>query len=339
MNARTLETSPSGAFTLEQLRGVRRVVSHGRCPDGVASAMIVHDAYARHAKADPLSGFFPEILFVAHSTREHRDLEPRPGTMFVDFSPKPDRLKEWISVGTLVLDHHVKGSTVQAFVEAGLGVFGDEATQPGVCGATLAYEHVWKPLVGTPEAFDLEPLVLKEMARLSGIRDTWQTKDPSWLQACKMAEALRWWPETQLVGTPVSTWPETLALGEVLWDKKTSTVRKIVDQIFWWTSSGGIRVAFFQGSKFSSDVTEALDVHPEPPDIAIGYDLVFEDGHHKMIFSTRSHKGFDCAALALAHGGGGHTAAAGFSVPFDPSTSPNPYKLMQDVLSAYEGKA
>src|ERR1051325_3448736 len=130
-----------GHFTLGQLRKIKTVISHGNnCPDGVASAMIVADAYGYG------DGDGPEILIIDHQSDEKAKLAAKPGMLFVDFSPPEERAQEFLAAGTLCLDHHKKGSSVQAFVEAGLGVFGDEDLNPGVCGATLAYEHVWKPL-------------------------------------------------------------------------------------------------------------------------------------------------------------------------------------------------
>lgn len=323
-----------GHFTIDQLQNVKVIISHGNnCPDGVASAMIVANAYAGSDERR-------DIFTVDHGGEDRAELEPQPGMMFVDFSPPEDKAKAFIEAGALVLDHHAKGSSVQAFVEAGLGVFGDERRDPGVCGAVLAYEHVWKPLKALEDSssnpLETDSLVVREFARLSGIRDTWQTQSPDWLKACKMAEALRFWPLEDLLLTPPGSWPEIVAVGETLWDRKIRTVNKVSERSYRWTSPKGTRIAFFQGVKLSSDVAEALD---KTVDLVIGYDVLYEDGVLKMIFSTRSHTHYDCGTLALAHGGGGHTKAAGFSVPLDLETSPNPYKLMQDTISAYESRA
>lgn len=323
-----------GHFSLTQLQNIKIIISHGNnCPDGVSSAMIVANAY---------SGFEekPEIFTVDHGGEDRANLEPQPGLMFVDFSPPEAKAKEFIEAGTLVLDHHAKGSSVQAFVEAGLGVFGDERRDPGVCGAVLAYEHVWKPLkaIQSPSAspLDTDALIVQEFARLSGIRDTWQTQSPDWLKACKMAEALRFWPLDDLLDVPPGSWPEIVAIGETLWDRKTRTVDKVSERAYRWTSAKGTRVAFFQGVKLSSDVAEVLD---KTVDLVIGYDVIYEDGVLKMIFSTRSHTHYDCGTLALSFGGGGHTKAAGFNVPLDLETSPNPYKLMQQTITDYENRS
>jgi oligoribonuclease NrnB/cAMP/cGMP phosphodiesterase (DHH superfamily) len=323
-----------GKFSIDQLKAVKTVISHGNnCPDGVSSAMIVADAYAGFSEK-------PTIRTVDHGGEERANLEPSPGMMFVDFSPPEAKAQAFIDAGTLVLDHHAKGSSVQAFVAAGLGVFGDENKDPGVCGAVLAYEHVWVPLKAhqghNQGALDVDALIVREFARLSGIRDTWQTRSPDWLKACKMAEALRFWPLEGLLKAAPWVWRNHVELGDIIWDRKTKTVTKVAERAYRWTSPKGTRVAFFQGVKLSSDVAEALD---KQVDLVIGYDVIYEDGALKMIFSTRSHTDFDCGTLALTFGGGGHTKAAGFSVVLDPETSPNPYKMMQATLSGYESRA
>lgn len=329
-----------GFFTRDQLRNIKTVISHGNnCPDGVASAMVVADAYRALLGTAPL----PEIRVVDHQSEEKANLEPAAGMLFVDISPSEEKAQAFIDVGTLVLDHHKKGSSVQAFVRAGLGVFGDEDRDPGVCGAVLAYEHVWKPLRegGQPapegasfptEALAIEPLIVREFSRLSGIRDTWQTRSPDWLKACKMAEALRFWPLEKLLELKPLEWKPFIDLGQVLWDRKTRTVTKVSERVFRWTSPRGTRVAIFQGVKLSSDVAEAIG---SSTDLIVAYDIAYENGEFKLICSTRSRGAYDCGALALAYGGGGHTRAAGFNHPMD-LDSPNPYQMVQRLVVAHE---
>lgn len=323
-----------GFFTLEQLHKVRLVISHGNnCPDGIASAMIVLDAYSPRRR--------PEIRFIDHGSDEKANLEAVPGMMFVDFSPLPEKAQPFIDAGAFCLDHHAKGSSVQAFVAAGLGVFGDEKRDPGICGATLAYEHVWKPLRYQHSMLHIEPLIVQDFARLAGIRDTWQKHDPDWEKACQMAEALRFWGGDHALtitsGTPLE-WRKRLGfeqhLGEFLWARKLKTLSKIAEKVMRWTSPKGTRVAIFQGVKYSSDVAETVG---DTVDLIVAYDIAHEDGVLKLIFSTRSRGRFDCGSMALAHGGGGHTPAAGFSVPMT-LDSPNPYRMVQDTITNYEAR-
>jgi|SRR5688572_19300511 len=313
-------------FSVEQLKSIKTVITHGNCPDGIASAMIVADAYAGTDIA------MPAIREISHGSPEKADLEPAPGMMFVDFSPDPARAQDFIAAGALCLDHHAKGSSVQDFVKAGLGVFGDENDNPGVCGAVLAYEHVWKPLRAEHQ---IDHEVIESFARLSGIRDTWQRQSPDWLKACELAEALRFWSWEKLRGVPPAEWAGYFdQLGRHVWEKKTKTVAKVSERVYRWTSPRGTRAGFFQGTKLSSDVAEAIG---GSLDVLIAYDIRYEEGKFELSCSSRSRGSYDCGSLALAHGGGGHTRAAGFTLPMT-LESPNPYRMLQDMLTAYEDK-
>jgi hypothetical protein len=73
----------------------------------------------------------------------------------------------------------------------------------------------------------------------------------------------------------------------------------------------------------------------ETNDLTIGLGFQVEDHQPKMIFSTRGRGTFHCRNLALAHGGGGHVKAAGFSVKLLP-TSPQPYELARQLVERYE---
>lgn len=314
-----------GHFTFDQLLSIKTVISHGNnCPDGVSSAMIVADAYRKVAAP-------PEIVVIDHQSEKKAALAATPGMLFVDFSPAEERAQEFIAAGALCLDHHKKGSSVQAFVEAGLGVFGDEDKDPGVCGAVLAYEHVWKPLRGDT-ASKAEHFIVDDMARLSGIRDTWQRKSPDWEEACELAEALRFWPLETLLKVEPYSWKDYTDLGELLWSKKLKTVAKVSEHVYRWTSPKGTRAAFFQGVRLSSDVAEAVGHNT---DLIVAYDIAHEEGELKLICSSRSRGSYDCGSLALAHGGGGHTRAAGFNLPMT-IDSPNPYRMLQDTVTAHE---
>jgi len=309
----------------DKLKQVRKVIAHGgRCADGRASAMIINKAYQHVNMQIP-------IEFVMHNTKEHHDLVPEPGLLFVDFSVPPEKADAFFEAGTLILDHHrgPKGENkkiVQRFEEAGLGVFADEDDDPGVSGALLAYNHVWEPLTGLPD------LYMRGFAELAGVRDTWQKKDPRWKTAFEQHEAIQFWPEEHLLKADVPKWPQLLKLGEILVSRKEATILKVSENLYHWTSKAGTRVCTFQGTKLSSDMAELLD---NKVDLVMAFDFRQEGDKISVIYSTRSHTHFDCSKLCGHYGGGGHTRAAGFEHPIG-LDSPNPYKLAIDLLDSYE---
>lgn len=334
------------SLTIDQIKQVKRVIVHGgRCPDGRASAMILKRAFTM-LKQDV------SIEFVVHNSKEHEELEPEPGLLFADFCVPHDKVDDFVRVGTIVLDHHAgkegaNKAVCLRFVEEGLGAFGDEETDPGVSGAVLVFEHVFKPVfMHTHPKFDPNDILneyemsvaaelnaVENFAYVAGIRDTWQKKNnPLWIKSCEQAEALSFWPEDDLLDMGIP-WSTLMSIGPTLWKKKMITTQKVAERAFHWTSSKGTRVAFFQGTKMSSDVAEYLD---DTVDLVIGYDITYENEKVSMQFSNRSHTTFDCASFAAAHGGGGHTKAAGFRIILDIENDPNPYKVAREVLEAYE---
>lgn len=298
---------------LEKLCAVTHVISHENCPDGVASAMILKQVL-------PDARF----TFVQHGTPEHADLPAEPGMLFCDMTPPRERAQEFVDAGACVLDHHWHSEdVVRAFGDN--GVFADEATEPGVSGAVLALRVADPLAVRGP---------LHMLATLAGIRDTWQKQDPRWTAACEQAEALRFWPVERLLAARPDDWPGLLEIGRELLKKRLDGAQKLAATSYRFTSVAGTRVALFPTIE-SSDVADAL---AESVDLSVGYGYVHAtDGTVGLVFSTRSRGDYDAGALCKAHGGGGHTKAAGFRVQLVPEAL-NPIDVFARLLEAYEAR-
>jgi len=327
-------------ISIERLKNVKRLVTHANCPDGVASALIVMDALPD-----------VEVLFVKHGTEQHRTLEPRPGTLFVDFSPYVGSaskalnaepysvLDTWIKEGCLVLDHHpTQRDVTMKFVEAGLGAYGEN--DRGECGAWLAYEHVWLPLRDADEWNEIKNSV-REFAELAGVRDTWKRSDPRWQAACEQAEALMFWPFEMQTLDFLNSPPTGIAnIGKVLFEKKLEHARTAIDESHRFDTTKGTRVIVFQGVTPTSDAAEILEkmkgTYRRPVDIVAGFHYRVDAGKLQLQFSTRSHTGYDVGAFCKSRGGGGHSAAAGFTVEQSAEIGANPYAVFRLLLEEWE---
>lgn len=181
----------------DTLDSIKTIVVHDNCPDGLASAILLHDVL-----------YDAEIKFVQYGTDAYKALTPAPGVLYCDFSPpirtkkvvadgaetyvidEEDRakLQEFVAAGTLVLDHH---KTAKPIVEAfgDNGRFGDEVSEPGVCGALLAYRHVWLPLRNRIIAQGIQQLTVKSL-----------TGEPALVQGAKSIEDLAKQLEDDLAG-------------------------------------------------------------------------------------------------------------------------------------------
>jgi hypothetical protein len=308
------------SISIEKLKAVRHIIVHEGCPDGIASAMILLSVYPD-----------ADVQFVQYSSKEHNNLPATEGMIFADFSPSPDRVEAFIDAKSIVLDHH---KTARPVVEAfgDLGVFGDEETDPGVSGAVLAFREVWLPMVNSPA---LRP-VIEDFATLAGIRDTWQTKNPRWKEACEQAQALKFWPTDMILKFAPSQWTEKLSLGPILFEKQLKHARKAADNAYRFTTSKGTKVVVFQGIWPTSDAAEYLG---ETVDVVIGFTHYINNGEPTMRFSIRSHTDFDCGAFAKVYpGGGGHTKSSGFMFALR-AEDPNPFAMARREVERFEAVA
>lgn len=307
---------------VEKLSAVRQIIVHDNCPDGIASAVVLRDAL----------GDLP-VRYLQYGTREHLELPAEPGLLFCDFSPHPNRVADFARAGTIVLDHH---RTAKGIVDAmgENGVFGDEAAEPGISGAVLAYRHVWLSISGQEEQHRAPMRAVSErFARLVGIRDTWQRSSPEWADACALSQMLlfrpkSWWHHKTFADLDGEL-DEILEFGHLLQAKEVERVRRAIDGGYRFTTGDGRRVLAVQGVSVTSDGAELLG---DSVDLLVGFSYGVEDGAPKVKLSLRSHTGIDCAAIAKAHGGGGHTAAAGCSMRVG-AEDPHPFAFVERLLS------
>ncbi len=338
-----------------KLHDVTDIITHANCSDGKASALILRDVLPSAT-----------IHFMQYDTAEHKALEAKPGMLFCDFSPyyKPltsldyeyldsqprDRFREFIDAGTIVLDHHrSQKHVVEMFGEN--GVYADEKEHPGVSGAVLAYREVWLPLsrgedLGGAYAAHVVERRVEAMARLIGIRDTWQNKHEDWRKALTLAEVLFFFP--------FSSWPtgffrdgarareesyildERMRVGEILLERQAERVDNAIANGLWLKSKQGTRVIMFDGVTETSDAAEKLG---NQFNLIVGFKYTVDEGQNPQLrFSVRSHTGYDCSRLAKYYDGGGHTAAAGFSLLGDTrAVMRDPFNAFMSALNAYEG--
>lgn len=330
---------------LDKLQAINHVVVHNDA-DGVASAMIIRDA---------LPGV--KVSVVAYDSPEHKNMPADPGMCFCDFSPYIDRYPEFVEAGTIVLDHHEKQKPViDAFGE--LGVYGDNALVEA--GAFLAFREVWRPLKEarikrlqrqvSPQGAPLEVVQydslrarIEDFARLVSIRDTWQTKNERWREACETSEALHFWPDEHLLsGIPSEDWHSRLLyLGPMLFQRKLKAAQKCIDGGRRWTSNKGTKCIAFVGIYQVSDAAEILN---DTVDLVLAFTYYLQEGSPYLRVSCRSHTGWDVGEFSRTFpGGGGHKASSGFQVGFHvhPTTDknwmiPNPYAHIQQLVDDYE---
>ena len=319
------------SLSINALKSVKTVVSHRNCPDGVASALILKDALPD-----------ARVLFMQHGTKEFVELPAEPGMLFVDFTPLENRAEEFLRVRSQILDHHpTQRDITMKFVEAGLGVFG--LNDKNECGAWLAYTEVWKRFA---DEYDLSDDVgraqVRNFAELAAVRDTWKTADPRWVEACEQAALLLFFPfeDLHLASFFDQDGDDYRLLGRVLIEKQQQAARKSIGEARRFTTSKGTRVLVFQGVSTTSDAVEIEEQFAEigwATNLVVGFHYRVDAGKLTLQFSMRSHTGYDVGALAKSKpSGGGHRAAASFTVEVSPELSSNPYAVFEALLEEWE---
>lgn len=332
---------------IEKLKAVRTIVTHDNCTDGLSAAILLHNVLPE-----------AEIIFALHGTENYDNLEAVPNMLFVDIAPPPERVEEFVRVGSIVLDHH-KG--VKDIVEkfGCNAIFGDEKLDPGVSGGPLAYKYVWKPLnalrkeeMKQNEEYDqlseehdeaFEKFVAR-FAERAGIRDTWQRHNPEWYEATLQGEILYFWPREFWLDIRLfdiaRLWEEKFhPVGSILMKKQKASTDWMIEESYRFSSANGTRILCFNSTRATSDVAEMID---KGADLIVGFKYKCEtsdDGKQtrKIIFSTRSHTSYDCMSFCKFHGGGGHTKAAGFTWIVSEEES-NIFNLIKTLVDSYEKK-
>ena len=293
----------------DDLRAVRTIVTHAECPDGIASALILHDALPD-----------ADVLFVEHNTPEQRELNATPGMLFCDIAPTRDQLQAFVDAGAIVLDHHKAARDVVAAFGS-RGAFADEREDPGVSGALLAYREVWQPL-RSPSQSDSKDRAILRFAELAGVRDTWQTEHAAWDEACAQATALTFYGYERLVTDGATLSPAKLETGKLLIEKRLATAKEVAQRKTHRIAND--MVIFNDRDRVLSDVAHFALQNDSDIQIVCGFHYkVLSDGNMLLVMALRSRKGgVDVSAIAKRHGGGGHSTAAGFSVAVDGHADP-----------------
>jgi oligoribonuclease NrnB/cAMP/cGMP phosphodiesterase (DHH superfamily) len=278
-----------------ELDSLKRVYYHASCPDGTASAVIV-------ASALSLRGLLNNVEFrsIQYGTKEHDELVPEPGSMFVDITPPLKRWREWEGTGVVVLDHH------ETARDATIGLGGVYGTNDEWSGARLAHEHVFKPVAdGLSEYLD-------DFSFLAMIRDTWKKDHPRWKEAEAQAMALSFYGSKEMlerVSHRNLDLEGLMCLGQALAKKAEMSIKKYVKGS-WSCSVDGISIAFFNITEgITSDACNSLIESGN--DVAVGFFMISNNGRPEWSISLRS-KSLPVNTIAAAHGGGGHRLAAGF---------------------------
>jgi hypothetical protein len=300
---------------------IRTIVTHAFCPDGLGSAML-------------LSNVFPEaeVFFAAYGDEAYKNLEPREGMVFCDIVPPQQRAHLFAAVEDIyVLDHH-KGAADTVALFGNRGRFASEHAEPGVSGTTLAFRHVWQEWAGPLGATASVIKEVERFANLAGIRDTWVKDSPLWRAACAQSKALQL---LQWQGVKGREWPvlgtTEEMIGLLLLEKTERDVIDIASRVE-RVQIGRLKVGLLTGDGLISDVAEHLG---DQVDVLLGFNYATDaEGRRVLRMSGRTRGDFDLIPFMKRLGGGGHSKAAGCTIPVHP-TDPNAFRLVEEAVRSF----
>lgn len=265
----------------------RWIFYHAHCLDGFGAA------YAAWKKFS-----YSEAVYRACQYDEGEDpfdmCEPGDEVFVLDFSFKRDILvRQSQRLKLLVLDHH---KTAEADL-AGLPFCQFNSAKSG---AVLAWEH-----------FHPETAVPKLLLHIQD-RDLWKFELP---ETREITTALR------SMSQNFEAWKEhmqdTSTLSEIggIQLAVTGEEVRILTERSGWLEIKGHKVPAVNSPLHQSEVGHALlERYPDADFAVVYFDHQKAGGEWVRTYSLRAERGFDVGALAAGFGGGGHKAAAGFTV-------------------------
>lgn len=304
---------------IEKLEQVQQIVSHYNCADGTVAAMICV------AALQPIKPDI-EVEFSLYNDKQHGEIEPVPGLMFVDFTPPYAKWEAFRDVGTIVLDHH---ASARPHISGENVVFGDSTTESG---ALLCYRHVLVPMVekyGHISEFSM--LAWKYLSELICVYDTWQQKNPRWDMACDLTQGVLFFGHKECLKMARLLYPDVPLFEKVghRWNRRIANKAKQVAETALIRDYYGLKIAVYNNTeKITSEVGNLLG---NQADFSIGFQTMVNSGSTKMVISFRSRGWFDTTCLSVPLGGGGHFGASGVLLDIGPGILPDIEKWFQTI--------
>lgn len=299
-----------GQVTKEKLKTIEKIYYHGNCPDGLGAKLILRDI-EMFRKLEFIPFFFQELSAIPEKA------------MFIDCSPKDEQMRAVLEKGGMIIEHHISRL---AEIEELRKDFPDqllygEGTESGTWLALYLAE-----LIGEEPCKDT-----KTIAEYLAISDTWQKDDPKFAYGRKLAGFLNTFGnelDIDHLGALVKYEGFIEAYAKVQRKLQESHARSCITHD---VSRG--KVAFINDTNLHiSDASEIL--RGQGYFLIVGWALKSYNGLSRIQYSLRSDATFDVGAFCKAHGGGGHRAAAGFSVLY--RLGKDPIQNFIDLLAGYQ---
>jgi len=267
---------------LDVLSKIKTVYFHGGCPDGIGARQILREYFEDSVTYIPF--YFQEMNEIPKNS------------LFIDCSPK--NLRMVLEGGGIIMEHH--DSRKEELV-ALLKEFPDQIVfgEGSESGAYLAYCAVNR---------HIDISYCEEIVYLLAISDTWQKEDPLFDYARMVAGYVVFFGnDFNLSLYQLKGMEDTIRAHGLVQQRKQAQFAKDALKL------PKLKVAFINDMNMSG---AAEILRNDGFRIIVGFSLREDKGAPTVFYSLRSDATFDSGSFCKANGGGGHKAAAGFSVPY-----------------------
>jgi oligoribonuclease NrnB/cAMP/cGMP phosphodiesterase (DHH superfamily) len=272
-----------------------KIVTHADCADGAACAAI-------------LSTVYPDVpvVFMHYDSDEHKSLHEEAANgpiLFADFTPHQDNASAFQQEGEahVCLDHH---KYARAIVDGfGMrGYFADADIEPK-SGAVQAWEFIRPTLTEEQDAR------AAKLAAVASIYDTWQKGSISWELSCAQAEALKFFPHSiwRAHINGVRSYESLIEVGDLMHKDRMRKDARSAENARRFVTPEGKTIAVVPHGLINN-VAELTGA-----DATVGF-FYADKGAERLVITMRSKSDMDVGSIAKSLGGGGHQAAAGFSI-------------------------
>lgn len=303
-----------GTISSKNLANIKTVLYHGSCPDGIISREILKKVFGT------------SVRYVPYYFDEFKEGEIPSFSLFVDCSPKSHQVEQCLRQGCLIAEHH--DSFIDSFhkfdeIYQWSMIFGKNEYQESGVTLALTIAGIVDPTWHDERVHDLEHLI--------SMSDTWKKDDPQFDLA-------------RMYAGYISFFSNDFCEDICTLTEKEATIRafgKVQERVQRNYAKGAIlfdvdhlKVAMINGLNMSN-AAEMLRSEKNI-DLICGFQVQYDDRQQKniTIYSMRSKEdGFDVSAFAKANNGGGHKAAAGFTVAYEMGN--DPIDLFRRMVDSY----
>ncbi len=272
------------------------VIYHGECKDGFGGAYVAWLKFGNKA----------EYIGVQHRDPPPEDLKGKE-IYFIDFVYKEPVMREVVAKNAKVvaLDHHISSKDILPI--ASEYVFDNDHS-----GSVIAWQY-----------FYAEKAVPKLLSIIED-NDLWKFKVPKSREIFMYLQTVAWdfkeWKRLAKRLEKSETRKNIIEKGASILAFEKNMVESLVRGSAELVEFEGYKIYAVNSPVAASDIGHALS--KKQPPIAI----VWSERDGRVVVSLRSDGSVDVARLAEKYGGGGHKAAAGFSLSIN---EPKPWRIIR----------